>query len=288
LIILAFNLIVLDFMSRLLIAFDVLLHIVILVNGFSIGARLSSLFVNLVDDVIGYIHAVVLLLSVFKWRSIGWLLLTISAIAGSCFPRILIFLRSLSLVVLPLRLRTTEGTAGCVARLAFRTLKLAAWVMLVTLGFAWMVVLILLIPFDFKSTNTWLFVKPWEAGWFDVEKYFGSSISTLLSIVQVITMDHYMSHIVRPIINVYPQLFLFFLSIQVVGTFGLVYVSVGLAVREFMIIKSELRGQETIDQSRKPRLVQLKIQGLVNRLARIEDLVRRMQPVSNRINRFNT
>lgn len=268
-----------------------IVHVGIGLNAVSVGLRLSQVLPCLVDDIIGYVHIALCasqLVLCYQSRA-KWTVIVTLISFGSIDPGRLIALRPLSLFSsLGLIDTLTSDRWHHLLRvygLWKRVSILTCWILLVTAFFAWMLVLVVNICFEFQETKTWIFVKPWEHvddfQYFDVSRYFGTSVASFLTFLQLISMDHYMSHIVRPIINVYPQLSMFFLSVVLIGSFGLLNVAVGLAVRENIVLSAANGDANSIGSE--ALLVQLNTQGLVNRLKRLQA---RLSSISNFENRI--
>ena len=265
-----------------------IIEILVLINGISIGLRVSRIITPLADDIVGYIHTTALVIKAYEQRNVPSILFLGCSLVGSLFPESVLFLRIVSLVSIPQTVADSPTTGGQVVRLWYRSMSLTVSVGIVILLFSWIIVLIFSLLFDFKSTKTWIFSKRSDANnYFDVSKYFGTSISSLLSFIQIITMDLYMSLIIRPIINVYPQLFIFFATVQVIGAFGLVNVAAGLVVRAQMEITAERTAATQTNHGREALIVQLKLQSLVNRLKRLSSMLERLRDVDSRIPLFN-
>jgi hypothetical protein len=261
-----------------------ILHILVALNGISVGLRISDILHVIADDIIGYIHVVALGVKIFIQKRYRLNIpILICALMGSIFPDKIIFLRTLSL----LSLISDDCVGGTVVRLWRRTVSLTAWVFFVIISFSWMTVLVLILLFDFNSSNTWIFTKPNDPLYFDLQKYFGTCIASLLSVLQIVTLDHYMSQIIRPVISIYPQLFIFFTSVQIITAFGLVYVAAGLVVRENMLMSAERETLRDKNHGKESLLIQLKIQFLVRKLKRLETKLIDMKPVSDRCSLFN-
>lgn len=249
----------------------------------SVGLVVFEILPELADRISAYCHAGSLIVQAVCVRRVPWCLVALSALLSAIFPRYLIALRTTSIFFLFHLFVNSDPKLGEVVRLASRTISLTGWVFLITVTYAWVFVLIFTLLLDFKSTSTWLFLKPGEPGFFENAKYFGPATQSLVSFIQVITGDHYMSHIVRPLVDVYPPIILFFLSVKIVGTFGLLFGALGLCLREQMAI---LKRREP-NHDKQTLYIQLKIQGLVNQINRLNKLLTDMQTVSQRIALFN-
>jgi hypothetical protein len=141
--------------------------------------------------------------------------------------------------------------------------------------FLWTLVLLTNVFFDFGNSNTWIFVKPWLINdtfeYFDVKTYFGSSVLSFLTFLQVVTLDHHLSHIVRPIITAYPAMFVFFICIVVIGAFGIVNVLLGLVVRENVLLENARAREYNKNKDKESLYLQLIAQGIVHRVKRFQN-----------------
>jgi hypothetical protein len=248
---------------------------------------------TVIDDIVGYVHIGALAVGVVILRANPQkcLVYLVLSSVGSAFPNHALFLRT---VPIELALDQTIKRINQhkwshlvqVYMLCRGAVVISMWVMLVVISASWILVLVVNMCFNFGKSQTWIFVKPWEHvhdfQFFDIEKYFGSNVSSLLTILQILTMDHYMSHIVRPIINVYPQLAILFGSLLVIGSFGILNVGAGLIVRESMELRKKIyhRDKNCMDES---ILVQLKIQALVNRIKRLESKIQQQSHIEDQI-----
>ena len=271
--------------TNLQIWWTVWLYTVFTVNAVSVGLFVSGVISGLPDQIIAYIHVATLIFQTWRTRNFSFVCLSILGVLTCIFPCTFVAFRPWSFVLMLGLFTESPSSLGDVVRLGRRTVSLSAWVLLVTLSFAWITVLLVTVLFDLKSTSTWLFLKPSDPDWFDISRFFGSTVRSLISVMQVITGDHYMSLLVRPLTIQYPPLILLFLSVQLVGTFGLLFVAVGLAVGEHAKILSE---RHKNGNERQTLYVQLRVQSLVNRLRRIDGLMCKMQPVDDRVTLFNS
>ena len=129
----------------------------------------------------------------------------------------------------------------------------------------------------FSSSTAWIFEKSSAENFFDVPKYFGSNVRSFHTMLQIITMDHWMSSIARPLISQYPIMLLFPLSLLFVFTYGLLNVMIGLVVRCSILLSDDRQSlktsvcgdQYTDDRVVQRLLVRRKIGQIISRLKSI-------------------
>ncbi len=127
----------------------------------------------------------------------------------------------------------------------------------------------------FSSSTAWIFIKPSDSNFFDVSKYFGSNIQSFLTMLQIITMDHWMTSIARPLLSQYPIMLLFPLSLLFVFTYGLLNVMIGLVVRCSILLSdnsqsaSSNNGDDQFAQVVQRLLVRRKISQIIFKLKKI-------------------
>lgn len=69
---------------------------------------------------------------------------------------------------------------------------------------------------------------------FDTREYFGSVLRSVLSLLQVVTLDEWAPHIARPILKKYPAVFLFFLLFLFLTTYGLLVCVAATLIQDSM------------------------------------------------------
>lgn len=82
-----------------------------------------------------------------------------------------------------------------------------------------------------SSSTAWIFVKSTSPSYFDLDKFFGSNIASFLTMLQIMTMDHWIATIAKPLMATYPVMLVFLLSLLFIFTYGFLNVLIGLIVR---------------------------------------------------------
>ena len=251
-------------------------------NALSVGLSIESILHPLADEIFSYIHfcAISLFWLLRKNRS-GLVLVFLLGLA-TFLPSRLICLRCASLILLFEPLLLSDSTGGHVCRLAVRVLPLTAWTALVLFCLLWTLVLLTNVFFELGDSKTWIFVKPWQAAtpfdFFNVTKYFGSTSDAFLTFLQMVTLDHHLSRITRPVTNQYPSLFLFFTSVVVIGALGILNVLLGLVVRETILLSNARTRALHRDKDKESIYLQLAAQACVLRLKHLETRIEAMEP----------
>jgi len=70
---------------------------------------------------------------------------------------------------------------------------------------------------------------------FDNRMYFGTVSASLLTFIQVVTLSQWSNHVARPVLQVYPSLFLFFTFFLFATSYGLLMCIISNIVQESMI-----------------------------------------------------
>lgn len=80
---------------------------------------------------------------------------------------------------------------------------------------------------------------------FDIRQYFGTVYKSFITLLQVVTLSQWAPHIARPIIKVYPALFVFFVMFLFVTTYGLLICIISNLVQESIATsKSSAKARE--------------------------------------------
>ena len=258
-------------MNRL---FGFLVSIVIIANAAMIGIRVSFSYEPQIEKISTYLWysqiAVIWVHVVWIWKkSRSFPVIRLLIVALSSIPIDTFRVLSLSLILPEISFTPRSQRVWVIWKESFSAI---AWAMLIITCSLWVMAIVYT---DFFSNSTaWIFVKKTDPKFFNVEKYFGSNIASFLTMLQIITMDHWMSSIARPLITVYPIMLVFPLSLLFVFTYGLLNVLVGLVVR-CSILSNESHSSSTSPDSSSSLiqrlLVRRKIAQIIHQLKQIHD-----------------
>lgn len=220
-------------------AFSTAITAVIIINAISLGLETSpramaaiGSWLHAIDTVALWIFTLELGLKLAAWRSRffrgGWNLFDLAIVAIAWLPaagplavlRALRIMRILRLVSIVPQMRTVVGAL-------FRALP----------GMGSIVAVLLLVYYVAAVMATKLFGAAFP-------DWFGSIGASMFSLFQIMTLESWSMGIVRPVMDVYPQAWLFFVPFIVVTSFTVLNLFIALIVNSMQTLQS--RTQESL------------------------------------------
>jgi voltage-gated sodium channel len=126
------------------------------------------------------------------------------------------------------------------------TLKTLLWVAILLFLIMWVCAIFMTLVLG--KSQAWMFVdragsRPFE--YFDVREYFSTVSRSTFSLFQIVTLDTWASQIMRPVMEVYPIMIIFFIFLVFLGAFGLMNIIVGVIVRDALVQSKKNKAAET-------------------------------------------
>ena len=220
-------------------AFSTAITAVIIINAITLGLETSpramaaiGSWLHAIDTIALWIFTLELGLKLTAWRARffrdGWNLFDLAIVAIAWLPaagplavlRALRIMRILRLVSIVPQMRTVVGAL-------FRALP----------GMGSIVAVLLLVYYVAAVMATKLFGAAFP-------ELFGNIGASMFSLFQIMTLESWSMGIVRPVMDVYPQAWLFFVPFIVVTSFTVLNLFIALIVNSMQTLQS--RSQETI------------------------------------------
>ncbi len=134
-------------------------------------------------------------------------------------------------------------------------------------GIGWIALLLLLVFYVFAVMGTELFGESFP-------QFFGHVGASMFSLFQVMTLESWSMGIARPVIDVYPWAWMYFITFILVSSFTVLNLFIGIIVstmQEIHWAEEELKRQETEDKAHAEReSMRNLMQNMYERLQRIE------------------
>lgn len=222
-------------------------------------------FMQLICDICVYIYTIELIIKLivynknfFKdgWNNFDFLIVITSWIpTGGIFAsfrvfRILRTLRALRLIT------------------QFEKLRIIVQAIIISIpNVAWASLLLIIIFYIFAIIGTTLFAVSFPA-------WFGSIGKSMFSLFQIMTLESWSMGIARPVMDVYPYAWLFFVPFILISSFIVMNVIIGIVVNAISEINNDLRQQKKKKYLEENQiLIEEEFEKLKNQLNTIENLI---------------
>lgn len=216
--------------------------LLIIVNAITLGLETSPILIeshehslHLIDQAILWIFVIEITLKVYVYRfdffKDGWNVFDFLIVGISLLPSsgILSILRALRILRV-LRLISVVPSLRAVIQALFNALP----------GMSSIITVLLLIFYVASVMATKLFKDSFP-------EFFGTIGNSMYSLFQVMTLESWSMGIVRPIMEVYPYAWVFFVPFIVVTSFAVLNLFIGIIVNSLHIIESA-QNREHIDE----------------------------------------
>ncbi len=219
--------------------------ILIIINAITLGLETSPKLIeeyeyalHIVDQTILWIFVIEILLKIYVYRfnffKDGWNIFDFLIVGISLLPSsgILSILRALRILRV-LRLISIVPSLRAVIQALFNALP----------GMSSIITVLLLIFYVASVMATKLFKEHFP-------EFFGTIGNSMYSLFQIMTLESWSMGIVRPVMEVYPYAWIFFVPFIVITSFAVLNLFIGIIVNSLHIIESA-QNREHIDELEK-------------------------------------